>query len=61
MRQAAKKRGLSVNQLADAAGLGRGHMSEILNCNKVPSIRTLKKIADALNVEVRDLIPPSSK
>jgi transcriptional regulator with XRE-family HTH domain len=54
---AAKKRGMSINQLADFAGIGRGFASELLRGNKSPTIRTLKKISDALGVDLRDLVP----
>ena len=53
-----KRKKWSVNQLADFAGMGRGHMSEIVRAKKSPTVRTLAKIAAALEVSVRDLLPP---
>jgi transcriptional regulator with XRE-family HTH domain len=47
----------SVNQLADFAGVGRGYLSELLRGMKSPTVRTLAKIAAALGVGVRDLLP----
>jgi len=58
---ACKRKKWSRNQLADFAGIGRGHLSEILNGKTSPTLRTLKRISDALEVEMRDLIPMSGK
>lgn len=49
-------RGLSVNRLADFSGLGRGRMSEILAGKTSPTLRTMGRIAAALNVPVRELL-----
>ncbi len=48
---------LSVNRLADFSGIGRGGLSEILAGKSSPTLRTLGRIADALGVAVRDLLP----
>ncbi len=53
---AARKK-ISQNVLADLAVVGRGQMSAILNAKQSPTARTLKKIADALEVDVRELLP----
>ena len=50
-----KRKGWSVNKLADFSGLGRGYLSDVLTAKKSPTVRTLVKIADALEIEVRDL------
>ena len=55
---AARKR-YSINRLADFAGISRSYMSTILRQKNSPSLRTLQKIADALDVEVRDLLEPT--
>lgn len=52
----AKKRGWSMNQLADFAVVGRGYLSEVLAGRKSPSLRTLVKLAGALEVRVTDLL-----
>ncbi len=54
-----KRKKLTINKLADFAGIGRGSMSEILSASRSPTVRTLSKIAAALEVDVRDLLPPS--
>lgn len=56
IRQLAKKRKLTANRLADFSGLGRGFLSNILTGKKSPSLRTLAKIAAALDVPVRELL-----
>lgn len=50
---AAKK--LSVNMLADFSGIGRGRLSEILRGRSSPTLRTVAKIAAALDTTVQDL------
>jgi transcriptional regulator with XRE-family HTH domain len=54
-RRMARKR-WSANQLADLSGVSRGFVSEMLNGNKSPTLRTLAKIAEAFGVEVRYLV-----
>lgn len=45
--------------LADRAGIGRAHLSRLLNLQQSPSLRTLEKIAAALEIPTRDLLPPT--
>jgi transcriptional regulator with XRE-family HTH domain len=54
-------KGLSVNRLADFSGVGRGRMSELLAGKSSPTVRTLGRIADALEVNVRDLFDDSDQ
>jgi transcriptional regulator with XRE-family HTH domain len=56
IRALAKKRGLSINHLADFAGISRGYLSTILRGQKSPTLRTVEKIAEALEVEVGELL-----
>lgn len=58
IEQAAKRKKWSHNQLADFAGVGRGYLSEMMRGKKSPTVRMLAKIAAALEVSVRDLLPP---
>ena len=51
------ERGLSLNRLADFSGVGRGRLSEILAGKSSPTLRTVGRLADALGVSVRDLLP----
>jgi len=55
IRELTRKRRWSVNQLADFSQVGRGSLSDMLAGKKSPTVRTLVKIAKALEVEVRDL------
>jgi len=48
-------KGLSVNYLADFAGVSRGHMSKILSGKQSPTVRTLAKISQALDVDIAAL------
>jgi transcriptional regulator with XRE-family HTH domain len=51
-----EKRGLSQTQLADTAGIGRAHLSQIENGAVAARIDTLVAIADGLKVKLSDLI-----
>jgi len=48
----AAEKELSVNRLADFSGLSRGYVSTVLRGKKSPTLRTLIKLADALEVSV---------
>jgi len=50
------KRGLTQDQLAELAGLNRVHLHRIETGQQSMTLRTLKIIADALAVKMRDLI-----
>ena len=56
VRKLVLQRGWSQNQFADAAEVSRGHLSHVLGGKKSPTLRTMEKIAKALDVEVRDLL-----
>jgi transcriptional regulator with XRE-family HTH domain len=57
IRAQARKKRWSANQVADFAGLGRGYLSEVLAGKKSPTLRTLAKIASALDVPLKELFP----
>lgn len=46
---------LSIEKLAEIAGIGAGFLAHIETNQKKPSVATLAKIADALHVPVGDL------
>ena len=50
------KKGLTQDQLAELAGLNRVHMYRIETGQQSMTLRTLKIIADTLDVKMRDLI-----
>ena len=49
-------RGARAAELAAAAGIAASYLSDIENRKKPGSVRAMKRIADALNVTVDDLI-----
>lgn len=55
VRELARKKHWSANRLADFSGIARGYLSDMLAGRKSPTVRTLSKIARALEVSVRDL------
>lgn len=56
-----KENGLtSISALAEKAGLTQASMSNIVNDKASPSLDTLQKIADALNVDIAELFKPQS-
>jgi transcriptional regulator with XRE-family HTH domain len=57
IRALMKARKLSINRLADFSGVGRGRLSEILSGQSSPTLRTLGRLADALEVRAKDLLP----
>jgi transcriptional regulator with XRE-family HTH domain len=50
-----KQAGLTLNQLAEMADIDGGFINCIENGKKTPSLRTLGKIARALNVSIADI------
>jgi transcriptional regulator with XRE-family HTH domain len=57
IKELADARGLTINRLADFAGMSRGYLSKLLRGEQSPTVRSLERIAAALEVEVRDLFP----
>lgn len=51
------EKGWTQEYLAEKANLNTTHLGFIEQGRKEPRLKTLKKIADALNVRVKDLIP----
>ena len=49
-------RGLTQQVLADAAGVGKSHISQIESGTKTGSVRCLRRLAEALCVDIDDLI-----
>jgi len=55
------KRGYSVRQLAELAGVGFVTVSRIENEHISPTVTMLEKLAKALEIDVRDFFPPSRR
>lgn len=56
MRQRRKSLGLTLQALADTTGLDRTHLNLIELGQRNTTLQTASKIADALNVSVKDLL-----
>jgi transcriptional regulator with XRE-family HTH domain len=50
------RKGVTQDQLAELAGLNRAHLYRIETGRQSMTLRTLKIVADALDVKMRDLI-----
>ena len=59
IRQLAEAKGYSINRLADFAGISAGYLSTVVRGKKSPSLRTITKIADALDVNPLELFRES--
>jgi len=53
MIDARKNTGLTQKQLAERTGIAQGDISKIENGNANPSLRTLKRIAEAMNMKLK--------
>lgn len=59
IRRLVRRRKLSLNKLADFAGISRSHLARILKCESSPSLAVVAKIAEALDVDVAELLAKS--
>jgi transcriptional regulator with XRE-family HTH domain len=50
------KKGITQDQLAELAGLNRTHLYRLESGKQSITLRTMKIVADALDVRVRDLV-----
>lgn len=58
IKEIAKRKGVSLEELAEKLGINRVTLSRNINGN--PTVKTLETIAEALEVEVRDLFEGKS-
>jgi len=56
LREIRENKGVSRNQLARTSGISASMIYQIETGRKNPTIRVLKKIADALDVKISELI-----
>jgi len=61
IREAARRKGLSVNRLADFAGLSSSYLSAVLRGEKSPTLRTLDRVATALEIDPFVLLGPEPR
>lgn len=55
IREVLEKKDTKVSSLAEMVGITRANMSNIVNGKSTPSLDTLERIANALNVDITDL------
>lgn len=55
IKEIRKNKGLSQEQLAENVGIDPKHLSRIEVGKNYPSINTLEKIADSLDIEIKEL------
>lgn len=60
IREILESKEVKVSSLAETVGITRANMSNIVNGKSTPSLETLEKIANALEVDITDLFTPSS-
>jgi toxin-antitoxin system, antitoxin component, xre family len=61
IKEILQEKKMTVSVLADTIGITRANMSNIVNGKTNPKMETLKKIADALNVNLIELFAPIEK
>lgn len=61
LRDERKRRGLSMNQVAERSGLSQGMISLVEHDLRNPTLDTLLRIADALNLDLADVIRRAAK
>ena len=61
IKEIAKKKGVSMLELANRIGITPPSMSNIVNGKLTPSLETLEKIADALDVPIGELFGQTDK
>lgn len=59
IRTARTRAGMSATGLAERSGLSQPYLSQLENGRSSPSIQTLYRIANALELSPQDLLPPS--
>lgn len=58
IRRLAESKNISLNKLADFAGVSRRHLYTILAGENDPTLGWIRQIADALEVDLLDLLKP---
>jgi transcriptional regulator with XRE-family HTH domain len=60
IRQLAREKGITLTHLADFSGRSRSHFWNVMGGSNSPTLTWLTSIANALEVEVRDLLETES-
>ena len=61
VRRVRAERGLSQEALADALGVHRTYLGAVERGERNLTLRTVERLADRLDVPVRDLLEPSGR
>lgn len=60
IKEILKEKGIRVGDFADVLGMKQSNLSNIINSKANPSIDMLQRIADQLNVNIKDLFEGDS-
>ena len=60
IREILESKDIKVSSLAETVGITRANIINIFNGKSTPSLETLEKIANALEVDITELFAPSS-
>lgn len=55
------EKGLSIKALADACGTYRPNMSDILHGKNSPTLKTMQKMSEVLQVPLHELLTPENQ
>jgi transcriptional regulator with XRE-family HTH domain len=61
LRRLREERGLSLNELSRKSGVSAAHLSEIERSLSTPSLKTLEKLAQVINVPTSQLFPTNEE
>jgi transcriptional regulator with XRE-family HTH domain len=61
VKAARETAGLTQKQLGERAGIAPPHVSRLETGEHLPSLKTVKRVADSLGVEVADLLPKPAR
>lgn len=56
-----RRRTLIQEELADLAGISRGEIGHLERCRRKPTLRTLRRLAEALKIDAADLLDPEDE
>lgn len=56
-----RRRTLIQEELADLAGISRGEIGHLERCRRKPTLRTLRRLAEALKISPADLLEPEDE
>lgn len=56
-----RRRTLIQEELAELAGISRGEIGHLERCRRKPTLRTLRRLAEALHISAADLLEPEDE